>query len=73
MFLLGTCALVDAFWAVVGDNSLSKLRVSLLLARASSLEGSGDQDGLAGQLPGGGQVVDGGQVGQRSPLRDVDL
>src|SRR5260370_11883858 len=45
----------------------------LLLAHVSSSEGSGGQDGLAGQLPGGGLVVDGGQVGQRPPLGDVDL
>jgi len=38
-----------------------------------SLSGSGDQDGLAGQSPGGGLVVDGGQVGQRPPFGDVDL
>ena len=47
--------------------------ISLLLAHVSSFEGSGGQDGLAGQLPGGGLVVDGGQVGQRPPLGDVDL
>ena len=34
---------------------------------------SGDQNGLAGQLAGGGLVVDGGQIGQRPPLSDVDL
>src|SRR5690349_25166696 len=33
----------------------------------------GDQDGLAaGQPPGRGLVVDGGQVGQQPPLADVD-
>ena len=33
---------------------------------------SGDQDGFAGQLPGGRLVVDGGQVGQRPPLGHLD-
>src|SRR5258705_4288964 len=31
------------------------------------------QDGLAGQPSRGGQVVDGGQVGQRPPFGHVDL
>jgi hypothetical protein len=47
--------------------------VPLVLAHVSSSEGSGGQDGLAWQLSGGSLVVDGGQVGQRPPLGDVDL
>ena len=35
----------------------------MVTAISASAQGSGGQDGLAGQLPGGGLVVDGGQVG----------
>jgi hypothetical protein len=34
---------------------------------------SGDEDGFAGQPAGDGFVVDGGQVGQRPPIGNVDL
>ena len=30
MFLLGTCALVDAVWTIVGEDSLSDIRAVLL-------------------------------------------
>jgi hypothetical protein len=33
---------------------------------------SGDQDSLAGQPPGNGLVMDGGQVGQRASLGHLD-
>jgi hypothetical protein len=51
VFLLGTCALVDAFWAVVGDDSLCDVLGVLLPVLADAvpgLDGQAAADALIG-------------------------
>ena len=82
VFLLGTCALVDAIWALTGDDSLSDVLDVLASALDDALPGEGRviADALIRafahhhqcEMPGDAQVLERlGDLGTGDPLADL--
>jgi hypothetical protein len=82
VFLLGTCALVDAIWALTGDDSLSDVLDVLAPALDDALPGEGQviADALVRafahhhqcDMPGDAQVLERlGDLGSGDPLADL--
>ena len=82
VFLLGTCALVDAIWALTGDDSLSDVLDVLAPALDDALPGEGQliADALIRafahhhqcEMPGDAQVLERlGDLGSGDPLADL--
>ena len=82
VFLLGTCALVDAIWALTGDDSLSDVLDVLAPALDDALPGEGRviADALIRafahhhqcEMPGDAQVLERlGDLGSGDPLADL--
>jgi hypothetical protein len=82
VFLLGTCALVDAIWALTGDDSLSDVLDVLAPALDDALPGEGQviADALIRafahhhqcEMPGDAQVLERlGGLGSGDPLADL--
>jgi hypothetical protein len=82
VFLLGTCALVDAVWALTGDDSLSDVLDVLAPALDDALPGEGQviADALVRafahhhqcEMPGDAQVLERlGDLGSGDPLADL--
>jgi hypothetical protein len=82
VFLLGTCALVDAIWALTGDDSLSDVLDVLAPALDDALPGEGQviADALVRafahhhqcEMPGDAQVLERlGDLGSGDPLEDL--
>jgi len=82
VFLLGTCALVDAIWALTGDDSLSDVLDVLAPALDDALPGEGQviADALVRafayhhqcEMPGDAQVLERlGGLGSGDPLADL--